>query len=247
MMIVALNLGLFALATAGLAILSLAYGDLAPMWGVLPAAAKIPIDLFAVIVLAGCAGLGVKRFRLQSLMAASAYYAVWALLALPAVFANPLGIGAWYGVVEAATMLAGAAILLKPAGPVVRGAQILFGLTCIFYGWSHFLYADYTAAMVPGWLPGPKFLAYATGAAHICAGLAIAVGVLPYLAAFLEMAMMAAFGLLVWVPSFFADPIPQWATPPRNQWSEIAVNLMLVAAAWIVTTSFGKQSEPNSP
>jgi hypothetical protein len=45
------------------------------------------------------------------------------------------------------------------------------------------------------------------------------------------------FGLLVWVPSFFARPRPQWATPPQNQWSEVIVNLVLAAFAWVVVAS----------
>ena len=61
----------------------------------------------------------------------------------------------------------------------VRMAQALFGLTCVFYGWSHFKYADYTATMVPVWLPGRLAFAYATGAGHVAAGVALVVGVLP--------------------------------------------------------------------
>jgi hypothetical protein len=49
--------------------------------------------------------------------------------------------------------------------------------------------------------------------------------------------MMSLFGLLVWVPSFFMSPRPEWATPPQNQWSELVVNLMLAAAAWLVASS----------
>ncbi len=49
--------------------------------------------------------------------------------------------------------------------------------------------------------------------------------------------MMSLFGLLVWVPTFFAQPQPAWATPAQNQWSELVVNLMLAAAAWTVVTS----------
>jgi len=50
--------------------------------------------------------------------------------------------------------------------------------------------------------------------------------------------MMSLFGLLVWVPTFFAQPRPSWATPPQNEWSELVVNLVLAAAAWIVVTSW---------
>jgi uncharacterized membrane protein YphA (DoxX/SURF4 family) len=65
-------------------------------------------------------------------------------------------------------------------------------------------------------------------------------GVLPRLAAVLEAVMMSLFGLLVWVPSFFATPRPQWATPPEHQWLELTVNVVLAASAWLVAISFGK-------
>ena len=119
----------------------------------------------------------------------------------------------------------------------VRVAQALFGLTCVFYGWSHFAYADYTAGMVPAWLPARSGFAYATGIGHVAAGIGLIIGVLPRLAATLEAVMMSLFGLLVWVPSFFAQPKPDWATPPQNEWSELVVSLMLAAVAWMVAGS----------
>ena len=123
------------------------------------------------------------------------------------------------------------------SGRAVRVAQVVFGLTCVFYGSSHFVYADYTAGMVPTWLPNRLGLAYFTGLGHLAAGIGIIVGILPRLAATLEAIMMSLFGLLVWVPSFLAQPRPQWATPPQNQWSELVVNLVLAASACIVATS----------
>jgi len=129
------------------------------------------------------------------------------------------------------------------AGQVaMRAALVLFGLTCIFYGWSHFLYAAYTASMVPMWLPSHLGIAYFTGAAHIAAGVAIAVAILPGLAATLEATMMSLFGLLVWVPSFFERPRPDWAGAPANQWSELVATVMLAASAWIVASYLGKRA-----
>jgi uncharacterized membrane protein YphA (DoxX/SURF4 family) len=119
----------------------------------------------------------------------------------------------------------------------MRAALVLFGLTCVFYGCSHFAYAEYTATMVPTWLPGRSGLAYLTGMGHLAAGIGMIFGVLPRLAATLEAIMMSFFGLLVWVPSFFAQPRPTWATPPENQWSELVVTLMLTASAWMVADS----------
>ena len=91
--------------------------------------------------------------------------------------------------------------------------------------------------MVPSWLPGPLGFAYFTGAGHVAAGIAVIVGILPRLAATLEAIMMSLFGLLVWMPSLFAQPTPKWATPPLNQWTEIAVNVLLAASAWIAADS----------
>ena len=243
----------FAIAAASLAILSLAYGDFAPSGGSLPG--WIPwrenwVHLSALLLLAASAGVWFSRTALPSAAMIGAYLAVWALIGTPPILSKPLSIGAWYGFCEALTSLVGAWILysllrwqlrrserLIASERTVRVAQVLFGLTCVFYGWSHFAYADYTASMVPTWLPSRLGFAYLTGLGHLAAGIGIIVGILPRLAATLEAIMMSLFGLLVWVPSFLAQPRPQWATPPQNQWSELVVNLVLAASACIVATS----------
>jgi len=244
--------GFFAIAAASLASLSLAYGGFGPS-GPLPG--WIPwrdmwVYLSALLLLAASAGLCFPRTALPGALTIGAYQVVWALLGTPPILSNPLSIGAWYGFCEAMTSLVGAWILYaqlrrqaQGAGmPIaseraVRVAQVLFGLTCVFYGSSHFVYADYTASMVPSWLPGRLGLAYFTGLSHIAAGVGIVTGILPRLAATLEAIMMSLFGLLVWVPSFWAQPRPPWAMPAQNQWSELVVNLVLAASACIVATS----------
>jgi uncharacterized membrane protein YphA (DoxX/SURF4 family) len=253
MRIVGLGHGLFVVASAGLALLSLTYGDFAPGAQSLPA--WIPwretwVGGFALLLLAASAGLCFSRTALASALAIGAYQAVWALICAPAILSNPLSVGAWYGFCEALTALVGAWVLYvmlrwqaRGLGmPIasersVRAAQVLFGLICVFYGWSHFAYADYTASMVPTWLPKRLGFAYFTGLGHIAAGIGVILGVLPRLAATLEAIMMSLFGLLVWVPSFFAQPRAEWATPPHNQWSELVVTLVLAGSAWIVAMS----------
>lgn len=231
---------LLAAAAAGVGILALAYGDFAPAWHAFPGGIpgrEIWIDGLALILLVASIGLCLPRIALPSLWTIGGYYLIWALVASPPIFAAPLSIGAWYGTTEALTALAAVALLLPLSAVSMRAARIVFGLTCIFYGWSHFMYADYTAGMVPSWLPGSLVFAYFTGACHIAAGLGLIAGVLPRLAAILEAVMMSLFGLLVWVPTFLIDDKPKWATPPQNQWTEIIVNLVLAAAAWSVALS----------
>jgi uncharacterized membrane protein YphA (DoxX/SURF4 family) len=250
---VAISRGLFAIAMASVAILTLCHRDFVPMGQSFPdwiTWRETWLYGSALLILITSAGLCFSRTALPSVLIICVYQAVWAVVCALPIISKPLGVGAWYGFCEALAPLVGAWVLYamlrwQSAGsqmPIasartVRAAQTLFGLSCIFYGWSHFAYADYTAGMVPAWLPGRLGLAYFTGACHAAAGVGIVIGVLPRLAATLEAIMMSLFGLLVWVPSFFAQPRPDWATPPQNQWSELVVNLVLAAAAWIVATS----------
>jgi uncharacterized membrane protein YphA (DoxX/SURF4 family) len=253
MRIVGLSQRLFAIALASVAILSLSYGDFVPIGQSF--LAGIPwrqtwVYGSALLILAASAGLCSSRTALSSASTIFAYQSVWAVICALPLVSKPLDVGAWYGFCEALAPLVGAWILYAtlqwqsggsrlPIGSegAVRTAQVVFGLTCVFYGWSHFAYADYTASMVPDWLPVRLAIAYLTGLAHVAAGIGIVVGILPRLAATLEAIMMSMFGLLVWVPSFFAQPRPDWATPPQNQWSELVVNLVLAAAAWVVASS----------
>lgn len=255
---IGLSRGLFALASASVALLTFIYGDSTLVGQSAPARAawrEIWIYGSAVLFLLSGAGLCFRRTALPSASTLATVLAICVLTCTPQIVANPLSIGAWYPICEGLTSLVGAWILyamlreqskqsrLPLAGKnAVRAAQILFGLTCAFYGWSHFVYADYTASMVPAWLPAHLQLAYFTGLGHIAAGVGIIIGILPRLAATLEAIMMSLFGLLVWVPSFFTQPRPDWATPPQNQWSELVVNLILAAAAWIVATSLSERS-----
>jgi uncharacterized membrane protein len=253
MRIVGFGHGLLAIAVASLAVLSLHFHDFAPMWRAVPA--DVPwreggVRLVALLLLAASVGLCFRHTALASAVTIGAYQVVWAVSGVPAIVSNPLGIGSWYPLCEALTSAAGTWILyatLRCASPgsgmpmasagIVRAARAVFALTCIFYGSSHFAYADYTAGMVPAWLPARMGFTYFTGLSYVAAGVGIIVPVLPGLAATLVAIMMSAFGLLVWVPSFFAHPKPAWATPLQNEWSELEVNALLAAAAWIVAES----------
>lgn len=250
--------GLLAIASASLAIVTVACGDFALLGQSLPAwlpLREVWVYGCAAAVLAASAGLCFSRTAMASALTIGGYHVVWAVTCIPNILSKPLSIGAWYGFCEAVTSLAGPWILYvllrwqsggsempRSGARAIRVAQVLFGLTCVFYGWSHFTYADYTASMVPTWLPRRLELAYFTGAAHIAAGIGIVAGVLPRPAAALEATMMSLFGLLVWVPSFFARPRPAWATLPQSQWSELVLTFVLAVSAWIVAASLSARS-----
>jgi hypothetical protein len=97
-------------------------------------------------------------------------------VALPAVVRIPKSIADWLGMAESAAMASAALMFAAEqagsaaAGAVRRGGMAVFGLSAILFGVSHFAYADFTASMIPAWLPQRVALAYATGAAHALAG-----------------------------------------------------------------------------
>ena len=254
MRIVGYGHGLFAIAMAGLAILSLLYRDFAPIWQPLPLWFPWPQSIAfgtGLLLLAASAGLCFARTAIASAWAIGAYLSAWALARASQVVSQPISVASWYGFCEALAPLLGASILfarLQPTlhgskpplladGGAIRSARVLFGITCVVFGFAHFAFADYTAGMVPRWLQGPLQIAYITGFAHLAAGIGLSVGFLPRLAVTLEAIMMSLFGLLVWLPSLIANPTPEWATPRQNQWSEIVVTLLLAASAWIVAAS----------
>ncbi len=61
-------------------------------------------------------------------------------------------------------------------------ACILFGVAPVPIGISHFVYIDGVAALFPSSFPLRVPLTYFSGAAHIAACVAIAVGIVPRLA-----------------------------------------------------------------
>jgi uncharacterized membrane protein YphA (DoxX/SURF4 family) len=159
------------------------------------------------------------------------------------IFQHPASFAAWSGAAEQATLVAGGlaayAFLtqttLASAAPAPFGSTLgkaavaMMGICLVIFGVAHFLYLDFTASMVPAWLPGgQKFWAAATGAGHIAAGVALLTGMQRRLAAFAITAMFGSFSILVHLPLLSADP------RAHMSWVMNAVNLALTGAAWTV-------------
>ena len=118
------------------------------------------------------------------------------------------------------------------AARLTRLSRLTFGVCALVFGGAHFVYMNNTASLVPKWLPPTQeFWGYATGVCFVAAGLAILTGVQARLAAILLTAMLASFGLLANGPMLLADHASHW------NWTESAVNLAVVGAAWVVADS----------
>lgn len=242
---------LFGIGVAGFALLSLIYGNFGAVIEALPGPKACTYALGAVLLTAS-AGLFLVRTAPASAITVGVYAAVWAVAAARPILLQPLVVGSWYNSSEAVSMLVGVWILYTfwhrdrrtamTGDRARRVAGALFGAACVVFGVAHFAYASYTEPFVPTWLPGPMTLVYVTGACHVAAGVALLIGVLPRLAATLEATMITLFGVLVWLPSFFAQPAPKWAGSLQNQWSETFMNVLLAGTAWLVAESLRRSS-----
>jgi uncharacterized membrane protein len=119
------------------------------------------------------------------------------------------------------------------AARLTRVGRVAFGICALVFGTAHFVYMNFTAPLVPKWLPpSQEFWGYATGVAHIAAGVAILTGVQARLAAILLTVMFASFSVLVHFPMLL--------TPTPWIWNENAVNIALIGAAWVVADSLAR-------
>ena len=158
--------------------------------------------------------------------------------------AQPGEYGVWSSAAEQLAIAAGGLIIyaanarIEPAlaARLMRAGQLAFGVCALLFGGAHFAYMNLTAPLVPKWLPPSQlFWGYATGVAHIAAGVAILTGVQARLAAILLTIMFAAFTPLVHIPLLLADP------SSHTNWAENALNLALTGAAWVVADSLGRR------
>lgn len=224
----------------------LAFGSFAEVW--LPVPAGLPGYAVLAYAVAGALILGGVAVNLPKTAPAAAL-ALTALFVLgmlileaPPALAKPGVWAVWQSIAESAVMAAGgvlawtqlAASGLRTAA-IERATRLVFGLCLLVFGVSHFVYARFTAAMVPAWIPPSQLVwAYLTGGAQIAAGLAVLSGVWARPAAILLTVMYAAFGLLVHIPSVVASPLS------HDNWAENGINLILLGAAWTLADSLRK-------
>jgi uncharacterized membrane protein len=240
----------FALAFVALGLLGVFSQDFASVWQPvspdLPGRAWLALISGAVMTIGG-AGLLWRCTRVPAAFVMMAYTLLWLLaLHVPRVILAPMHEVTWGGCAEIVTLVAACWVLYASAatsndkpyvaaltGPhALHMARIAFAVVLPLIGLEHLVYAKETADMVPAWLPYRMGWAYATGIAHIAAGLAIALNVLPRLAATLEAWMMGGFTVLVWIPSVMAAP------SQRFVWTGLLISTVITAAGWIVAASY---------
>ncbi|HEY4245712.1 MAG TPA: DoxX family membrane protein [Lacunisphaera sp.] len=240
---------LFAVGLTGLGVLSLLFADFAMNWQPVPAWVPFRTILAyasGTILLVGGIGTFLRRTAMWSTLVLAIFVLTWLLfLQVPRVASSPTDAGVWLGFGENALLVSGgwilfASLMLRESrwkmrfvgsDGIIRSARILYAVALPIIGVSHFVYADFTASMVPAWLPFHIGFAYLTGAGHMAAGLGLLLGILPRLAAILEAGMITAFVVLLHVPGVAAAPTN------RLQWTMMLVAVAYAGSAWIMAGS----------
>lgn len=239
--------GIVALSIVGFVWGDFVSGQPVPKW--FPERAALAYAAAAFMLVAGLA-LEWRRTTVWAAAALAAYYALVVVLLMNGrvILANYAVAGAYTGAAEPVAIAAAALIVTAATSDIdaarahrlTRIAQLAFGVCAVLFGLAHFVYMEYTAPMVPKWLPpSQEFWGYATGVFHIAGGLAILTGVQARLGAILLAVMYAAFLPLVFVPVLMAE------TSSAFRWTELATTIALVGVAWTVADSLRVRTAPS--
>lgn len=245
---IALGWRVYGLGVMALAMVCLAWGDFDPGQPVpkgFPDRTALAYAAAAFMLVAGAA-LQWRRTTARAAAALAAYYALVVVVLMNGrvVLAHRAEFGAYSGAAEQLAIAAGALIVYARSAAIdaalaarlTRLGQLAFGVAAVLFGGAHFVYMSLTAPLVPRWLPPTQeFWGYATGVAHVAAGVAILTGVQARLAAILLTVMFASFSPLVHWPMLLAEP------SSRMNWSENALNVALTGAAWVVAGSLARR------
>lgn len=236
------GLGIVAFGIAGFVWGDFISGQPVPKW--FPERLALAYAAAAFMLVTGI-GLAWRKTVTGAAAAISVYYAFIVVLLMNGnvILKNLTVFGAYSGAAEPVAITAGALIIYAAtadidatlAARLTRIAQLAFGVCALLFGAAHFVYMNYTAPMIPTWLPpSQEFWGYATGVFHIAAGIAILTGIQARLGALLAAAMYASFIPLVFVPVLMTEPT-------AFRWTELATTVALIGVALTVADSLTRR------
>jgi uncharacterized membrane protein YphA (DoxX/SURF4 family) len=233
-----LNSLVFAIGAILLGAVGVYFHEFAMQWQPVPAGIGMRMQLAylaGAVLLVGGVLLLVPKLERAAALLLTVFIGLWMLaLNLPVAIASASHIGSWNSPAEIAFMMAGPLALFATSikggarAPALLAARILAGASAMVFGFAHFNYIDFTASMVPAWIPFKTFWAWATGAGHLAAGLALVSGIQSRLAAGCEAAMMGSFVVLLHLPRVINAP------DQHVEWIMLGVSSMLTGAALLV-------------
>ena len=205
-------------------------------------------DALMIALIVGGVSIVVSRGVHAGSRILAAIFAIFTVVCILGVFKAPKIFGVYDGVFEQVSMLSAAIALIATtlvdplrSTRLLTFARIGYGVSLISFMLAQIIYFGLTAPLVPKWLPpNQTFWAWATTVAFGLAAVAVLLNIRARLALALTAAMLAVFGLAVWVPALIAHP------ESHNNWSEFAFNALIMAAAWVTASAFHGRSPKRS-
>jgi hypothetical protein len=183
----------------------------------------------AIVLIAGGSGMLLSRTARSASIVLAAVYLLYALTSVPGMLVTPTDAVLYVNFFEMFSLVCGASAVYAATATLARAARIGLGICAASFAWAQIVYFQYTASLVPTWIPPSQaFWTILTTAAFTLAAIAILINRQARLAALLMTLMIGLFGILVWVPRIISQP------QSLSNWNEIATNYLMAGAAWLV-------------
>lgn len=248
-----LGRAIFAVAMIGMGVQCILRGNTVPQLEPVPSATVLsPIAwITGVVLIVAAIATMVRPTAIYGAAVLAAVMLLWvALLHAPALTAAPRNGGEWTGASETFA-LAGVALVLfgltrlslawrripdALTARCITIGRILVGVSMLGFGTLHFLYIPYVAVVIPNWIPVHVGFAYATGVAHIAAGVSILTGVLARVAALCAAAMFGSWVLILHIPRAFEH------LREANEWTSMLIALAMCGGALLIAATLSNIS-----
>ncbi len=187
-----------------------------------PGVAVLAILFGMMFLLAGACIAFEKRIRPISLLFGAVLLLIFCFYYIPYEFivsSNYTHLGDWENAAKELTIAAGAFVvagcfpkrngssLTRFLGKLIPFGAILFAITIIDYGISHFLYAKEAADYIPSWIPYHMFWMYFCGVALLGSGVSIIFKIKTRVIATLLGTMILIWFVSLHIPRVIASPV----------------------------------------
>jgi putative oxidoreductase len=112
----------------------------------------------------------------------------------------------------------------------------LYALAFIVFGIQHFMYAQFVATLVPGWIPWHLFWAIFAGIAFILAAVSIAVNKYAWFSGIMLAIMLAVFIVTIHIPNLFNNP------QNAQAWTRALQDIAIMGTAILLTRDLKLQT-----
>jgi hypothetical protein len=161
--------------------------------------------IIGVILIGTAAGMAIEKCaNWAALLLACTFLLRAVIVYIPQVVAAPRKASTWGSVFELLG-ICGVALVIY-GGSLEKLGRVFYSVELVGFAIQHFLYAQFVATLVPGWIPGHLFFAYFVGMALCASAVSIVTGIYTRAAATLLGLMFLSWVIILHLPRAFASP-----------------------------------------